>query len=78
MAFDLDELHVVLFGLGREDKPEILVFDLGAVAGFPAILFPVIDPMVIEGLDKIVAVGIEFDVAGLLQGAEAPSGRRGR
>ena len=74
MTFDLDELHIVLLGLGCEDKPKILVFDLGTVAGFPAVLFPVIDPMVIEGLDKIVTVGIEFDVAGLLQCAEGADG----
>ena len=40
MAFDLDEVYMMLFCLSKQDKPEILVFHGSFCAVFPSVFLP--------------------------------------
>lgn len=56
--------HVVLFSDGQKQKtPEILIFYRLSFAVFPVSFLPVINPMLIKGIDQICRIGMHSHLA---------------
>ena len=67
VALNPDELHFVLTLCGEQALPQIAVLDRLLVGGLPAAFFPSVNPVLVEGVDDVLRIGMDFDVAGAVK-----------
>src|SRR2546421_368382 len=66
VALDPVPAHLMLVQRGIQPLPKIDVLDRLFIRGAPAVLFPTVDPAG-DALPHILAVGVEIDLAGLVE-----------
>ena len=67
MPLNPDELNLVLAFGGEQALPQIAVLDRLLVGSLPAAFFPSVNPVLVEGVDDVLRIGMDFDVAGAVE-----------
>ena len=70
VALNPDELHFVLALCGEQALPQIAVLDGLLVGSLPAAFFPSVNPVLVEGVNDVLRIGMDFDVAGAVERLE--------
>ena len=67
MTLNPDELNLVLAFGGEQALPQVAVLDGLLVGGFPSALFPAVDPVLVKGVDDVLRIGMDLDLAGAVK-----------
>ena len=67
MPLNPDELHLMLALCGKQTLPQVAVLDGLLVGSFPPALFPAVDPVLVEGVDDVLRIGMDLDLAGAVK-----------